>query len=337
MTTRRRSAALAVPLAAMLAGLVPALPARAGVDEVVNAHILPGLARFDTVAEDMATEARADCTAEAVRPNFHDAFDAWVAIEHLRLGPGETAILPIVFWPDKRGFTQRTLAGLVADEDPVGRDPAAYAEVSAAARGFFALEALLYRDDHAGYAADSYTCALVSTIAQDLSRQARDLRQAWVDFVPTLTSAGAADNATYLSEQEAQRALYTQLLAGLEFDRDQRLGRPMGTFERPRPERAEAWRGERPLRNIRESLRGLRDLARELSDTPIPQTEAAFDRAFEAADRIEDPTFQRAADPAERLRMEILQQRIRAVGEAAAQEIGEGFGISPGFNSMDGD
>ncbi|MCB1403259.1 MAG: signal peptidase, partial [Rhodobacteraceae bacterium] len=70
------------------------------------------------------------------------------------IGPSETGALSIAFWPDDRGFTARTLAGLIAAEDPIAGDPAGYGEVSIAARGLFALEMLLYDPAFDGYGPD---------------------------------------------------------------------------------------------------------------------------------------------------------------------------------------
>ena len=50
----------------------------------------------------------------------------------------------IAFWPDTKGSTPRTLAAMIAGEDPVVDDPAAFAGVSVAARGLFALDWLLF-------------------------------------------------------------------------------------------------------------------------------------------------------------------------------------------------
>ena len=153
-----------------------------------------------------------------------------------------------------------------------------------------------------------------------------------------MLDAGQDGNDRYLSAQEADQAIYTALLSGLELDADQRLGRPMGSFDKPRPKLAEAWRSDRPLRNIELSLAALRDMAVALSDDPIPLTEAAFDNAqAQVAELQDDPRLEGVTDPTQRLKIEILQQRIRAIGTAIEGEIGGGLGLTAGFNSKDGD
>lgn len=317
-----------------------ASPLQAGVREAVEDHALPAFAGFTAGARALADTAAQDCTAEAVRPAFHAAFDAWLGASHLSFGPVEQQgrNLAIAFWPDTRGMVPAALARLIADEDAAVDDPDAFAEVSVAARGLFALEHLLYDPAYEGYADGSYTCRLVAATATDLARMAAEVETEWreTEAPLLLDPAGSADRR-YLSEKEVQQQFYTALQAALEFDADTRIARPLGTFDRPRPTRAEARRSGRSLRNVTLSLEALRDLARALSDQPIPVTEAAFATALETAADLDDPVFAGVEDPAGRLKVEILQQRIDAVAAAVAGEIGDQLGVTEGFNSADGD
>lgn len=325
-----------IPALALSFGL--ASPALAGVDEALDTHILPGFAAFAAASEGLARAAEADCRAEALRPAFHAAFDAWMPVADLRLGPSETGALSIAFWPDPRGATQRTLGRLISEEDRVASDVEGYAEVSIAARGLFALEMLIFDPEFSGYAPDSHGCRLVATIAADLDLQADALTIAWEEtFAETLRTGGEAGNATYLTEQEAIRAIYTQILSSLEFTAEQRLGAPMGTFDRPRPARAEARRSQRSLRNAILAAEAAHGLATALADRDLPETNAALDRVREAGAGIEDPAFQDLTDPQARLRVEVLQQAVRSMNAAIQTEIGAQLGIAPGFNTQDGD
>ena len=315
-----------------------AVPALADIDSALEAHILPGFARFADSAEALAQTAAADCRPEAMSPAYHATFDAWMAVGDLRIGPSETGALPVAFWPDGRGSTPRALAQMIAEEDPIARDPDAYAEVSIAARGVFALDMMLFDPDFAGYGADSYSCALAATIAADLAHQAQRLEAAWSGpFADTLRTAGAAGNATYLAPEEALRALYTQILTSLDFTAETRLGQPMGTFDQPRPARAEARRSERSLRNVVLASEAAHGLASALADWPLPQTDAALAHLREVAARITEPAFQDVTDPQARLRIEVLQQAVRSLRAAIETEIGAQLGIAPGFNAQDGD
>jgi hypothetical protein len=315
-----------------------ALPAHAGVHDALDAHILPGFEQFEEVAGRLSEAAARDCRAAPLRPDFHAAFDAWMTVGDLRLGPSETGALSVAFWPDPRGFTQRTLARFIAEEDPIAHAPEDYPEVSIAARGVFALEMLLYDPAFMTYDAGSYTCALVTTIAADLAAQARALSSAWHDdFAPLLRDAGAPGNAAFLSEDEARRALYTQVLSALEFTANKRLGLPLGTYQRPRPALAEARRSGRSLRQVRLAARAAHDLATALADWDLPQSDAALTRLEAAADTIDNPAFQDITDPQARLRVEVLQQAVNDLHDAIATEIGTRLGIAAGFNAQDGD
>lgn len=319
--------------------LLSAAPAFAGVSEVINDHALPETARFAEATAALDSAAQADCTSAALQPSYQDAFDAWLGIAHLTLGPLEEdgRGLAIAFWPDTRGMVGRSVARLVADEDPIV-EAGDYSEVSIAARGFFALERLLYDEDFADYATDSYSCALVRAMSADLAVLGREVDTAWrEDFAATLSSAGEAGNSRFLSPREASQALYTALATGLEFVADQRLGRPMGSFDAPKPQVAEARRSGRSLRNVALSLEALQDFARTLSDQPTPETDAAFDRALTAARALEDPVFAGVADPLGRIRVEALQNDVRAVLETVGEEIAPALGVTVGFNSADGD
>jgi len=319
----------------LVAGLVAGLatPLHAGVPEVVNDRLLPDIARFAAATRSLAETARADCRAEALRAPWNAAFDAWLPVAVIRLGPTETAAPTVAFWPDLRGFGPRALRRLLKEGDPVIADPAAYAEVSAAARGLFALETLIHG---AGFEGDA-ACRLRATVSQDLSAQAAALEAGWRDFAPLLLAPGGAGNLTYLDRAEAERALFTQLLAAVEFAADTRLGGPLGTFERPRPRRAEARLSGRSVRNVTLTVTAVLQDARALAGTDLPQVEAAGARVLATLARLDDPAFQDVTDPQARLRIEIVQQALRGLHDALEIEIGTTMGLTPGFNSLDGD
>ncbi|NVK62866.1 MAG: imelysin family protein [Rhodobacteraceae bacterium] len=322
----------------MLCACLAASPAMAGIEEALTDHILPGFAGFSTAADALAVTAEADCSPDALRAPWNAAFDAWTEIGDVRMGPSETGALSVSFWPDARGFTPKTLRRLISSEEEVGTDPTAFADVSIAARGLFALEQMLYDADFDDYAPGSYACTLVQTATADLASQAQALEAGWRDgYAAVLRSAGAEGNSAFLSEQEAMTALYTQVLSSLEFTADSRLGRPLGTFERPRPTRAEAWRSGRSLRNVLLYAEAAEELAMALSDGEMPQTEAAMQRLRDAAEKVSDPSLQDIEDPSARLRVEIVQQNVRALSGYIEQELGVPLGLTAGFNSQDGD
>ena len=311
-----------------------ASPAFADFPETVKDHILPGYAAFATASQTLADTAAKDCTADAVRPAFNAAYDAWLGVEHLRFGPATDngTNMSILFWPDPKGSGSKAQRALLLG-DPGQLQPAAFAKQSVAARGLAGLERLLY--PATDLPADP--CALIRATATDLAATAQQVDDAWVNsYAQTMLTAGQPGNTTYLHHSEARQALFTQVISGLEYDMDARLARPLGTFAAPHPERAEAVASGRSLTNIRLSLQALRAMVVTLTpDAPL--TMAAFDRALKQADTLDDPVLAGVADPQGRLKVEILQQRITALRDTAVVELGQALKVGKGFNAADGD
>jgi hypothetical protein len=305
--------------------------AQADTASVVADHARPGFAAFADSAGALA--ALDSCDPALLRPAFHAAYDAWMGVAHLTLGPAEQdgRALAILFWPDPKGLGWKAQAPLLTG-DPATLTPEGMAQQSVAARGLTGLERLLYPTE----ALPADPCPLIEATADDLARLAEELAQGWQPFGDLLLTAGQPGNPRFLSETEATQALFTQLAAGLEFVSDRRIGRPLGSFDKPRPDLAEARASGRPLRNITLSLQALRDLALHLNPDS-PQTDAAFDRAIALALALQDPALDGITDPADWLKLEILQQAIRATRDTAIAEIGPALGVSVGFNSADGD
>lgn len=340
----RRLAALCFPLmlAVPFASPLAADPLNDALQRAVNTHTVPAVERFAGASLALSYTVADNCLPEAVKPAYNAAFDAWMGLQHLHMGPVEAngRILAIAFWPDKKGLIPRTLSGYIADEDPVIDDPEAFAQASIAVRGLFALEYMLYDDQFDGYEDGSYSCHLVQAIAHDLGRMGQAIEAEWTaddGFALTLLLAGEAPHPLYLSRMESVQALYTMLTSALEVTRDQRIGRPIGTFEKPRPARAEAYRSERSQRNVELILMATRDLARKLAPGEMPLSEAAFEKTIALVEELDDPAFAGVADPMGRLKVEIIGQNITTILGHLANEVGAPLGVSAGFNASDGD
>ncbi|WP_147112527.1 imelysin family protein [Tateyamaria sp. syn59] len=320
---------------ALAALCLSTLPAVADVQRTLDTHILPGHAALVEETTKLTEAAQADCTPEALRPAFHDAYDAWISISHIQFGPIEDQALPLAisFWPDPKDSTGKALARLTAATDPIVDDAEAFSDVSAAAQGFTALERMLYDNQPDA----DYACRLTQAIATGLAQKSGSIQADWPAFATLMTTAGDDGNTRFQTPIEAKRALYTSLSTGLEFLHDQRLGRPLGTFDRPRPRRAEARRSERSLQHIQLQLEALEALATTMTDTDLTATKAAFAEARTRANALDDPALQGVADPAERFKVEVLQQSVRAIQVAVIDEIGTPLGITAGFNALDGD
>lgn len=305
-----------------------ATPAMADVTHAVQDHALPGLTRFATASADLA--ALDTCAPAALQAGWNLAFDAWLGVAHLRLGPVEEEgrVLAIAFWPDPKGIGARQTAGLLAAADPATLTPDHIAEQSVAARGLFGMERLLFPPEPL---AGDYPCALTHALADDLARMAAETLAGWQGgFAAALEQPGPGGR--YLSDLEAKQALLTALITGIEFNADARVARPLGSFDKPRPERAEARASGRSARNIALSLRALADFASHLAEAP--KTAAALEHAAQQAEAVD---FTRLDDPQIWLKADILRQNIKTAKDAAMAEIAPALGVGVGFNAADGD
>lgn len=327
-----------LPLFALTLAALPAWAETPDVTAIVDGHILPAYRTLAGESAELAMVVAGDCApnSSALRAAYGTAFDAWVAVSHLRFGPSEAgdSAFALAFWPDSRGATPKTLGRLISTRDPVIDSLDAFQTVSIAARGFYAMEFMLYDAQFTTAGDADYRCTLVQIMAADIADIAAGILAGWEDgYADLMRQTG---NETYRTPDEAAKQLFTALSSGLEFTADTRLGRPLGGFDKPRPNRAEARRSGRSLRHVVVSLEALRDLAARLSDSDAA-LDAAFGRALRRAAQLDDPALAGVATPQGRLRIETLHQRIAEIRDSVDQGLGPRLGIAAGFNSMDGD
>lgn len=313
------------------------------ITDIIDGHVLP---RFETLAastRSLSDTALADCdpTSEILRTEYSAAFDAWISASHLRFGPTEVddRAFALAFWPDSRGATPRALSALLADQDPIAASPQEYSQVSIAARGFYAMEFLLYDDALMAAGEPSYHCQLIRTISADIAATSQGILVDWQTAFATTMRTPSPDGV-YRTEEEVLQEMFKSLSTGLQFTSETRLGRPLGTFERPRPTRAEARRSGRSSAHVALSLRSLQDLARRLatSNKNISERLAiSFDRPLTQITNLASPTFASVAEPQTRLKVEIIQQSIEDIRAIVRDELGPTLGVAAGFNSLDGD
>lgn len=345
-----RITALCAALATALATAITILPIAAMAADkaaltrtVINDHILVRFAGLMASAKALEQAAAQDCTAEsaALKETYHTAFDAWIGVSHLRFGPSEIndRAFALAFWPDPKGFTPRALRRLIDDRDPVATSVQGLADVSVAARGFYAMEFLLFDPVISTHGDADYRCDLVQALTGDIAANAAAIRADWTGTYADLLKDPGPDSR-YRTEDEAVQELFKSLNLGLQFTSETRLGRPLGSLDRPRPKRAEARRSERSLRHVRLSLAALDELANLLTANN-PELQARLGGAFTTsralADRLDDPAFVGVMQQQGRIRVEALQSSINEIRNLASTVLGPSLGVTAGFNSLDGD
>jgi predicted lipoprotein len=313
-------------IALILAPVVVTADSR--VDAVLDDHILPRFAALSAATGALAAAQTCDMVDE-----WNPAVAAWIAVSHLRFGPSEAEnrAFALAFWPDPRGSTPKALVDLLADDAPV------IADASVAGRGIYAMEFLLFDP---AFANANGRCDLVAALASDAHTTAQAIEEDWQDrYAELMRDTG---NDTYRDDIEALQELYKSLTTGLDFTTSMRLGRPLGTFDRPRPLRAEMRRSAQSLNNIAVSLESLEKLAYLLSDGELDD---AIDIKFDAASAAWDgvASLEGSGDlgvvtvPSSRFKVEALQQRITEIRVFLGENLGPELGVIEGFNSLDGD
>ncbi|MBR9842286.1 MAG: imelysin family protein [Rhodobacteraceae bacterium] len=330
------------------------LPIRAGAETTEHAtliatvtdhHILPRYAALAETGAALAEASKAHCEAgdPALRTAWGKAFDAWIGVSHLRFGPSETdnRAFSLAFWPDSRGKTPKALRGLLLKGDEAILTPEGFAIQSIAAQGYYAMEYLLYGPEFATLGTSEFRCGLAQAMAGNIASVTAAIHEDWVKgYAETLKTAGAEGNLVYQSEAEGVQELFKALGTGLQITADMRILRPLGSFERPRPDRAEARLSGRSVRHVILSVDALEELSGMLSEgspSLVMQFGEGFDYVRAASIALDDPVFASVTDSGRRLNIETIKGVLDDLREIAAVELGSYLGVVAGFNALDGD
>jgi predicted lipoprotein len=327
--------------------------------------IVPGYQSFAAATQSLQAALPEFCAAPTperlmrARSAFAKAMVAWQRVQPIVFGPivsgGRTSVIQL--FPDRRGAISRQLSGALAAKDPKLVAPGGLEGKSVALTGFPALEQILYDDarlpaaDPSGVDAD-YVCALAAAIARNLAEQAADVLADWQrpgGFRDAVLSAGQG-NDTYFDAEDASADLLKSLNTALQSVIVLKLEAPLGaSVEEAKPRRAESWRSELSLANIRANLEtaqalyatagGFGDALQALTDED--QLDRAirrgFERAFTKLDAIALPLHVAVADPKGRAQVEALLAEVKGLRLLVGQELAPALGLLIGFNAMDGD
>lgn len=313
------------------------------IERAIDGYVLPRYAVLSAAASQLS-HAADTCGGDetTLQAAYHDTFDAWLAVSHIRMGPSEQndAAFAIAFWPDPKGFTAKTLRSLIRSKDVVVDKPGEFSEVSIAARGLFGLERLLFDPAFAG-AEDEYRCRLLHAITGDLAALAQGIETGWrTGYADALRGNGVPQ--VFGDDKQTVQALYGAMKTGLEFTLTARVDRPLGLDSRARPNRAEAWRAGRPNRNIQLSLLALEDMFETVFAPAMPHQAANIVRAEfytirRQADTLPAPLRTLINKPLGRGKVITLRFALVTMLEQMEGLLRPSLGLSLSFNTLDGD
>jgi predicted lipoprotein len=330
-------------------------------DEVV----VPGYRRFAEATRSLEAAMSGFCEdptpqhLEGARQTFAQAMQAWQRVQPIVFGPivsgARTSIIEL--FPDRRGAISRQLSRTLAAGDPELIALGGLEGKSVALTGFPALEQILYDDARLPVAQASgadadYACALAAAIARNLAAVAAGALDDWErpgGFRDSVLTA-AAGNDDYFAAEDASGDLLKSLHTALQSVIALKLEPPLGeSLEQAKPRRAESWRSDLSLANVRANLEtaealyaspdGFGDALGALTDQN--QLDRAiregFARAFAQLDAIGMPLQTAVEGPAARARVEALLAELRTLRLLVSQELAPALGLLVGFNAMDGD
>ena len=250
------------------------------------------------------------------------------------------------FWPDKKNLTARHLSKLIREtaERPV--TSAELAQKSIAVQGLSAYERML-TDERENF------CQLAPVIAENIEVIAFQTLSEWQNpkgFSRIFTAPTEQDLA-YRSSRETARELHSSLVALLQFVDDIKLKSVMGkTQKKARLKRAESWRSEQSLLNMKSNLEAA--LALYETGSPSMQSFLRDEETAESIDRIAatalknsialleelGPAYQTALETGENYqKLQLVRENLLNARDAVETDLLNIMGLGIGFNALDGD
>ena len=310
--------------------------AHSGINEAIYENILPGYESFAEKTSKLHAAARKSCEGIEVKEAFHHSFDTWLSIHHIQFGPVEknNLLFSLYFWPDPKDRTQKSLRKLSTERDEIVNNPVEFRSVSVAAKGLMSIERLLYDKT---FLPTSYKCKLIRAITFELQKNASKLRLEWFVLANNIYNSRYEEISYFESSEDVKRAIFSSIITGLEFNEKHRLGRPLGTFERPRPKRAETRRSNRSIKNISLSLISIESLFVSFTDNDFSKVGEAFKTSIIESKALKEGDFKQLSDPQVRFKLEKFKGSIMSLSDLIVDDVGRKLKIRTGFNAFDGD
>ena len=320
---------------------------------VTDAHVIPSYQAFAAGADELNSAAAGICSnlntgsLAALQTSFHHAMDGWQGVQHIQFGPITyfNWNFRIQYWPDDSGTGARQLNALIAAQDPAVLEDAAFDRQSVGVQGFQALESLLFADTSlADLQADPYRCQVVQTIAANIAEIATGVATRWTDEFRA-TVASADDRGFFESSEDATIDYLKALVEPVRTIQQNKLEAVLGdTPAAARERRAESWRSQRTLRNIKLNVAALQQ--------EFSASEPALGSVFQEADfAMVDAAFAKLRDSLDAQPDSLAEALAAADGHAQLLEVVANFDalfealeaslkntdLYLGFNSLDGD
>ena len=330
------------------------------VEQAVSGYIVPAYAQLDAATDVLASAIEDFCAApnpvkeRTLRTAFDGTIRAWAEVDFLRFGPmaQDGRYERFAFFPDVHGTGARQIRGFLVSQDEKLLKPGGLAGQSAAVQGLPALESLIF----AGKAAllqpappEPFRCTLAVAVAKNMQAIAGDGLAGWKgeNSWATLIETPGPDNPVYRTHAEAMTEILKAILTGLEQVRDHRLMPALGeTPEKAKASRAPYNSSGDALLYVAASVEALQrfaDISGILALLPPSQSSYGNSVDFEFANlkrTLADasPDLGKAlADPQLRAKLRYATIVLKSLRDLFQRHVAVWAGLTPGFNSLDGD
>jgi predicted lipoprotein len=320
---------------------------------VTDAVVIPAYARFAGATAALQQNAGGFCAAvsaeslAALQQHYHDAVDAYQGVQHIQFGPITyfNWNFRLQYWPDDSGTGARQLDALIAAADAGVLQGEAFGQQSVGVQGFPALERLLFAENSLDeLQAQPYRCQVVQAITRNLDEIGQGVHQRWVDEFRA-TVANADERGFFESAEDATIDFLKSVVESLPRLQEQKLLAVLGDEQAAaRGRRAESWRSDRSVRNLRLDVAALRTMFNDstpaLNSVLLPEDIAGINAGFDKLEQtlaaapdsmnaaLETPegwaALKLAADDTDAL-FELLEAALKNTD------------LYLGFNSLDGD
>lgn len=355
MVKKKRGILATAALAVLVAHPVHAAEPdyRAMALRAVDAVAVPAYARFGERAAALAKDAEAFCARPPgddpapLRARFHESMDAWQSVQVVGYGPVEefNRGQRIHFWPDKKNSGDRQMRQLIKEGKAESLEGGRIAFASVAIQGLPALETLLFAEQGLSGPDGAFRCRLVTAIGINLAHMGEAIVKAWdgpEGYRAKIDQAGGPASP-YVDHRQAASQAFNAIHAHLEAVSEVKLAYPLGaSADMARKQKAESWRSERSLRNIRLNLAAVRAMAQaalvpELTPDTAAQLMAAIDAAEASAAQVPGTLEAAIETEAGWKALGELKVKVKAIARVLEAKAGAELGLQVGFNALDGD
>lgn len=355
-TARKALAGLAC--AATLA-TAPALAANPTFDApaVIESWLLPRYDALAGAAEAQKTAWSSFCAKPdadgiaGLKEAYGKTADAWNAVEFITFGPisQELRADRFSFFPDRRNGIARGMAEIISDSDPARLSPERFPQASAAVQGLPALERLLYEQSAAEALAagpeSARRCAFGVAVATNLATISHDIRSQWGDRTSGLLGelvAGKGDPALFPDAAAVPGMILTDLSGAFQRVTDTKILPVLGAGpSEAKPLSADSWRSGRSGRVAANMVKSadelLRTIATQMPSRPQWVVNKAAKEADVAADKLPADLGAAAQTASGATALQADIKTFKAAQLVVYRPMASYFGISLGFNALDGD